>query len=271
MIKGSSARRAIGRGACVLGAAVLMAACVPDTGGGGSTTTTAPASTTTAAPTTTVAPTTTAPPTTTTTTAPPTTTTTSTTTTTIAAPTTVTKYTPLLTSCQGTALGQAQTSSNSTGITTVAPAAVAAGSNFVVKITPDPMVIPTSAGGQTIVNLNQVKIKIPVPTGSTFVSATLSGAANVGSGTPTVAQASGIITLTVPGNLNAGTTATLPTITLTLNATGAVGTQIQTILAGNSYANPGITFNVLIQLFSITVPTTCYVTPSPVFSSTPIQ
>jgi len=142
----------------------------------------------------------------------------------------------------------------------------------VVKITPDPMTIPTSASGYTLNNINTVKIRFPVPTGSTFVSATLSGASNVGSGTPTVAQSGGVITLTVPGNLNAGTVATLPTVTLTLKATGAVGTSINTILAGNSYANPGITFTVRVAvLFGIDVPTNCYVSPSPVFSSTPIQ
>lgn len=285
MVKPVLARRVIGRTTCLIAATVLMVACVPDTGSGGSTSTTSPNSTTTSTSSTTTTSTSTSTTTTstttsttstttstTTTTAPPTTTTTSTTTTTtVPAPTSVTKYTALVTACQGTALGQTSGSDNNTGITTVAPSYVSPGSNFVLTITPDPMVIPTTGGGQSIQYLSQVKIRIPVPTGTSFVSATLSGASNVGTGTPTVAQSGGVITLTVPGNLTAGTTATLPKITLTLKATGGVGTQINTILAGTSYADPGITFNVKIDLFGLTVATNCFVNPSPVFSTTPIQ
>src|SRR5205823_2291501 len=131
-------------------------------------------------------------------------------------------------------------------ITSVAPVSVAQNGNFTVKLTPDPMPIPTTGGGQQIQNLNQLKIKFPVPAGSSFVSATLSGGSNIGSGTPTVTQASGVVTLTVPGPLAAGTTATLPSATVTMKATGASGTVLNTILFGNSYTNPGITFNVQI-------------------------
>jgi len=131
------------------------------------------------------------------------------------------------------------------------------------------MPIPTSGGGQTIQNLNTLKIKFPVPANSTFVSASVAGGSNIGSGTPSVAQAGGFITLTVPGPLAAGSTATLPTVSVILKA-GASGQNVQTILAGNSYTNPGITFNVKISLFGLTIPTNCFVNPSPVFSTTPI-
>jgi dehydratase len=133
------------------------------------------------------------------------------------------------------------------------------------------MTIPTSAGGQTIVNINTVKIKFPVPANSAFVSATLTGGSNIGSGTPTVAMSGGVITMTVPGPPAAGSVATLPTVTVNLTATGAPGSTVKTILAGSSYSNPGITFNVKISLFSLTVATNCFVNPSPVFSSTPIS
>ena len=133
------------------------------------------------------------------------------------------------------------------------------------------MVIPTSAGGQDIQNLTQVKIKIPVPAGSAFSAASLSGGSNIGSGTPSIAQSGGFVTLTVPGPLATGSTAILPTVNLSLVASGVVGTQLNTILAGNSYANPGITFTVKIVLFGVTVPTSCFVNPSPTFSTTTIN
>lgn len=128
--------------------------------------------------------------------------------------------------------------------------------------------VPSSASGQTIQNLNAVVVKFPVPAGSSFVSASVSGGSNLGSGTPTVANNSGVITLTVPGNLAGGSTAVLPTVTVNLTATGAAPAQIKTILAGSSYSNPGITFNAKISLGN--VPTKCFVNPSPVFSTTDI-
>jgi len=140
-----------------------------------------------------------------------------------------------------------------------------------VKITPDPMTIPTTGGGQTIQNINTLKIKFPVPANSTYVSATLSGGSNLGTGTPTVSQASGVITLSVPGNLAPGTSAVLPTISVTLKASGPVASTIKTILAGNSFTNPGITFNTQVQvIFVIQAAVSCFVTPSPVFSTTNI-
>jgi len=183
----------------------------------------------------------------------------------------VTEVTPFQASCQGSALGQVQTSTLDSAITSVAPDKAAPGSTFSWSLTPDPMPIPSSAGGQTIQNLSNVRIRIPVPAGSTFASATLSGGSNLGSGTPTVTQSAGVITLTVPGPLAAGTTAVLPTVNVNLQASGSTGTVLNAILAGNSYANPGITFTVKIVLFGLSVSTNCFVSPSPVFATTTIQ
>jgi len=183
----------------------------------------------------------------------------------------VTKYTPFQAQCQGTALGQTSTSTMDSGITSVAPDTAGQGSTFQLSLTPDPMPIPTSGGGQTIQNLTNVKIKVPVPAGASFVSASLVGGSNLGSGTPTVTHSAGIVTLTIPGPLAAGTTAVLPTVKVNVQATGSPGTALNVILAGTSYANPGITFTVKIVLFGLSVPTNCYVNPSPVFATTTIN
>ncbi len=55
-------------------------------------------------------------------------------------------------------------------------------------------------------NLNTVRVRFTVPAGATFVSATLSGGSNLGTGAPSVAHSGGIVTLSVPGQLAPGTT-----------------------------------------------------------------
>jgi dehydratase len=154
-----------------------------------------------------------------------------------------------------------------------APAAVTVGQTFEVTLAPDPMTVPATAGGNTINNLRNLALKVPVPAGSTYQSAALTGGSNLGSGTPTVSQADNVVTVTVPGPLAAGSTYQLPALHLTLTASGAPDTTIDTQVAGASYDNPGLTLtaNVKAAFFSIDVPTSCFANPSPIFTSTKIQ
>ncbi len=260
--------------------AVVAVSCVQPPGPGPSptsTTTTAAPTTTTTAPTTTTTPTTTTSTTTTTTT-----TSTTTTTTTTTAPTTTTSttttttvapslYTPIAMSCRTpNPIGSASIDAFDNGVTTNAPSSVAAGSNFQVEMTADPIEVPTSGGGQTILHLTNVKIRFDIPANSSFVSATVAGGSNLGAGTPTVAQVGNQIVLTVPGQLAAGTTANLPTVTATLQATGAPGSTIETQMSGTGYSDPGITWTTTIQLFGITANSSCYAPVNPVLSTTDI-
>ena len=76
--------------------------------------------------------------------------------------------------------------------------------------------------------------------------------------------------LTVPGDLAPGVTAVLPTVTATLQATGAAGASIETKLAGTAYNDPAITWTVQVQLFGITANSSCYAPVNPVLSTTAI-
>jgi len=149
---------------------------------------------------------------------------------------------------------------------------VTAGSNFAVELTADPIIVPTTGGGYNINNLRNVVVKFNVPAGAQFVGATLSGGANLGSGAKTVALSGSTINLTIAGPLAPGTTATLPKVTATLKATGAVGTQIGAQLHGTSYADPGISFTANVAvLFGLDVPTNCFASPNPVLATTTIN
>ncbi len=253
------------RGLLSIGAAVALVAvgCVQQPGPAPTTSTT-----TTSEPTTSTTTSTTSTSTTSTTT---TTTSTTTTTTTTAPPD---PYTPLTLSCQTpNPLGPANISAFPTGVTTVVPATAAQGANFGVQMTADPMNIPTSGGGYPIVRLSNLVIRFDVPAGSSFVSATLSGGSSLGSGTPTVAESGGQIVMTVPGPLAPGSTAVLPTVNATMQATGSVGSTISARLAGTGYSDPGITFTSVVKvLFSnISANSSCYVPgTNPVLATTEI-
>jgi dehydratase len=137
------------------------------------------------------------------------------------------------------------------------------------------MSVPTSGGGYPIGFISNVRYSFVVPAGTSFVGATLAGGANLGAGTPTVASANGKVTLTVPGNLAAGTTATFPTLTVTLQVTGAAGSAIETRFAGSSYGDPGLIFNTRVNnvplLGSVTSTSNCYAPVNPVLSTTTIS
>jgi dehydratase len=153
-----------------------------------------------------------------------------------------------------------------------APATVDAGGSFEASLAPDPMTVPTEAGGYAVNKLTNLRLQVPVPQGSTFQSATLTGGSNLGTGVPTATQADNVVTVTVPGPIAGGATFQLPALHLGLAATGAAGTTIDTRVAGTSYADPGLTFaaNVQVGFFAIDVPTSCFGNPSPVLTSTTI-
>ncbi len=112
---------------------------------------------------------------------------------------------------------------------TDAPDTVEGGATFSVVVTPQPLEIPSTvtAGSNTVtVNfIHDVKIRIPVPAGATYVSASLSGGSNLNS-TPSIANNAGVLTVSIPGPLVGGTTVTPPVVTANLIASGAVGAQI---------------------------------------------
>lgn len=153
-----------------------------------------------------------------------------------------------------------------------APATVAAGAEFEVTVATDPMTVPAEAGGYSVKKLSGVTQLVPVPAGATFVSASLSGGSGLGDAAPTISESNGVVTVKVPGPIAGGATFQMPVVHLTLIASGAVDSTIETHLGGSSYTDPGLTFTATVQVvfFPIDVPTTCFPATSPVLTSTTI-
>jgi dehydratase len=170
---------------------------------------------------------------------------------------------------RASALGQTADLTLNQDINATAPASVAPGGALSVTIDPGPNTVPSSGGGRTISEINTISLKLPVPANSTFVSASLSGGAGLGSTPPSVGKVGNDVVLNVKGPLKGGAAFELPTVKINLTA-GASGT-IQTKLGGTSYDAPGLTFNaVVVVIFPITAPAKAYPDPSPVLTSTTI-
>lgn len=168
---------------------------------------------------------------------------------------------------------QTEFSTLDTGVTALAPATVQSGGTFQAQLTADPIEVPTAAGSYSLLNLNTVTVRFNVPAGTQYVGATLSGGSNLGSGAPTVGLVSGQIRLTVPGPLTPGSTAVLPTVTVTLQATGPVGSVIRSQLAGSSYTDPAVTFTARVggtPVGTLNAPTTCFAPTNPFVTETTI-
>ncbi|WP_033290533.1 hypothetical protein [Amycolatopsis jejuensis] len=151
-----------------------------------------------------------------------------------------------------------------------APATITPGGAFDVVIDPAPNKVPSSVSGYTVKNINTFALKIPIPANSSFVSADLTGGSGLGDTPPKLTVDGGVATLSFPGPIAGGATFELPTVTAHLKA-GDSG-KIETKLAGTSYSDPGLTFKAVVNsvLGDVTAPTSCFPSPSPVFTTTTI-
>lgn len=174
---------------------------------------------------------------------------------------------------QASAAGQTATFTVNASVTDTAPTSVTHSTAFTIKLSIGSVTIPTSAGGYSVKDIQGIAIKVPVPTNSTYKSGSLSGGTGFGPGTPTVSQASRIVTIKVPGPINAGTTVTFPTLTMHLVAGATAGKVISEKLYGTSYTTPGITFTAVITVVGLPVNASVvgYPNPNPVLSKTTIK
>jgi dehydratase len=173
---------------------------------------------------------------------------------------------------QSSAVGQTANSTINASVTGSAPSTVAAGGSLAISLTVGSITVPTSASGYTIKDIQGIDLKIPVPANSTYVSSSLAGGSNYGSGTPSVSESNGVVDIAIPGPIAGGATFTLPTLTLNLTA-GSSGSTITSTLAGTSYSNPGLTFTAVISVIGISVNASSvgYPTTSPVFTTTTVS
>jgi dehydratase len=173
---------------------------------------------------------------------------------------------------QASAIGQTATSTLSVPVNTTAPASVAAGAPLSIVLAPGAITVPTTVSNYTLKQLQNIALQVPVPANSSYVSASLSGGSNLGSGKPTVSESNGVVTATVPGPIPGGATFTLPTLTLNLTAGGS-GSTIQTQLAGTSYSSPGLTFVAVVSVlgFNVNANAVGYPSPNPVLATTTVS
>ncbi|MGZ3147815.1 cyclase [Lentzea chajnantorensis] len=170
---------------------------------------------------------------------------------------------------RATAVGQTSDFTLDQGVSASAPATVAP--NGVVKVTVDPAPnqVPSEAAGRQVREIKGLALRLPVPAGSKFRSASLSGGSGLG-GTPTIALSGNDVVLSVPGPLKGGAAFELPVVTITLQA-DASGT-ITTKLGGSSYDAPGLTFTAVVSVlgFPVNAAAKGYPDPSPVLTTTTI-
>ena len=161
-----------------------------------------------------------------------------------------------------------------------APQAVAPGGAFVVKVTPAPLTIDGNATSNgTVKELTNLVWRVPVPANTTLTSQSIAGWANVGPGTPTATVSGATVIVTVPGPIAASTTAapntaTLPTLTMNLTSTGALGSRVEPKIAGSSYSSPGLSYDLKVTgtLVGTLDPSfSCFPNPSPVLHTTLIS
>jgi dehydratase len=173
---------------------------------------------------------------------------------------------------QASAVGQTATLTLSVQVSGTAPSSVASGADFSAALSVGSITVPTSASGYTIKQLQNIDLKLPVPANATYVSSSLSGGSNLGSGKPSVSQSGGIVNIVVPGPIAAGATFTLPTLNLGLKA-GASGSTINTTLYGTSYSNPGLTFTAVLNVafFTVNANTAGFPATNPTLTSTTVS
>lgn len=172
---------------------------------------------------------------------------------------------PVNWSCQAASVG---TSSMTASVTTTAPASVTAGSPVAITIAPGSSTVPTTAAGVTVVNISNMKMTIPVPANSTYVSSSVSGGTSAGS----VALVGSNVVLTVPGPIAGGASYTPPAVTINVTAT-APG-SVTSKYAGTGFGTPGMTFTTRVDPPGILPPfdvsTNCYPDPSPTLTTTTV-
>jgi len=150
-----------------------------------------------------------------------------------------------------------------------APSAVKPGDVFNIMLASNALTIPATAAGFPINTLRDIKLSVPVPPGTSHIASTLAG----GSKPATVAEAGGVVTISVADAVAGGAAFNFPLIHLNLAATGAVGNVIESRLAGRGYASPGLRFvaNIKVGIINLDVPTACFPAGSPALTRTTIE
>ena len=168
-----------------------------------------------------------------------------------------------------------QTATRDQPVTTTAVTHVYQNDTFAVAISPAPGNESSDLGsGATLNNIRDLKFRTATPANATLVgSPTLSGGSGLNS-TPSISVVGSLITVTVPGPINANTNYQLPTVNMTLQATGSALSVVQPRLYGSSYTDWGLQMTVNATLPSplgtADLPLSCFPSSSVALSTTTI-
>ncbi|MDQ1520233.1 MAG: large repetitive protein, partial [Actinomycetota bacterium] len=184
---------------------------------------------------------------------------------------------PLTCQTSGIPVVGSQTSSKDQATITSSPAAVFQNEVFVLTVGAPPETESSDLGsGATLNNIHDLHLRLPIPANSTLQSSSFTPGFGYGNGAVTLTQSGNNLVLYVQGPIPANQQWKLPTINMTLKATGSQLSNIQAHFGGTSYSDPGLDFianaNLPAPISSTNdLPTACYPSSSPALSTTLIK
>jgi hypothetical protein len=146
------------------------------------------------------------------------------------------------------------------------PTSVDPGEAFRVVITVADVDVPLTQQGFNLANMANFVSRFSLPASVTVLDASYVPGVNTGAGTPSVTAGGSIVQLTTPGPVTPGTTVTMPSIVLDLQADGPSGETIDFDAPGTSLADWDYSFDVNVETIGA-VNNDCFVNPSPVLAS----
>ena len=156
------------------------------------------------------------------------------------------------------------------GVGASAPGVVKPGALFEIVVNADAGALPGEVKGFKVKEVRDLSLRVPIPTNSRYVGATLSGGSGLGS-TPTVEATNGVVTIKVAGPIPGGAGYQLPSLTVKLRAgrSGAIETRLQ----GTSFDNPGLNLRATIKWKFVTIKSAvaCYPDPNTPLTHTDIR
>jgi dehydratase len=146
-----------------------------------------------------------------------------------------------------------------------APSTVVPGKDTTIVLAPSARSVPTLGG--SLKELKDITLKVPFPTSSTYRSSSLSG--GFGLGHVTLRESDQALIITATGPVPGGADYQLPTLKITVTANDRG--DIQSILGGTSFDDPGLTFTAVARLDAdADVATSCYPDRNLILTSTTI-
>ncbi|GAA0608468.1 hypothetical protein HPO96_31045 [Kribbella sandramycini] len=157
------------------------------------------------------------------------------------------------------------------GVDAKAPATVKPNHRFSITVDLKPGSLPGEVKGFKLKEVRDLRLRVPIPANSSYVSATLTGGSGLNS-TPSVRLEGRVAVISVAGPIAGGANYQLPTLTVRLKA-GRRGAVIETRLKGTSYDDPGLTLTAKIKWKFVTInsPVSCYPDPNPALTRTTVK